>query len=107
MSVLLCTLQELGERKMERKAGNHEMGKELHQKAGKKTKLDVLVWREALKGIPLLEHHSASQGIYPSPERAELYPKDTDLTQGKGSCSPVPLPPGTCSGTEDCEVSSL
>lgn len=53
MSVLLCTLQELGERKMERKAGNHEMGKELHQKAGKRTKLDVLVWKEVLKGIPL------------------------------------------------------
>lgn len=43
MSVLLGTLQELGEREMERKAGNREEGKELHQKGGKRRKLDPLV----------------------------------------------------------------
>lgn len=53
MSVLLCTLQEMGKRKTERKAGNHEEEKELHQKAGERTKLDAWVWREVLKHIPL------------------------------------------------------
>lgn len=30
-----------------------------------------------------LEHHSTTLGVYPSPERAELYPRDKDLDHGK------------------------
>lgn len=38
-----------------------------------------------------LEHHSTTLEIYPSPERAELYPRDNDLAQGKEAAALLSL----------------
>jgi len=68
-------MQQLGERKKERRTGKREEGKQLYQRAEER-KRSASAWRGGLKKHPAgLTGSSASLAVYPSPGEGMTVPQ--------------------------------